>query len=746
MVTFQRVTAGSPRQRTINAMARVMKRHLLLGASMVALGLGDAYAQSTATAIDVSKTPLNLRLAAAMPATDSVTIPSSAGAGTQLAQTNNGLAAMPPENVLVSGRAEYQIGRAAAASEGAVAGVDLSVRPILRPGELFEVVPGLIAAQHSGSGKANQWFLRGMNLDHGTDFTAIVDGVPWNLRSHGHGQGYLDINGLIPETVARIDYRKGPYRADVGDFSLAGAAQVGTVDGYDRPWAQVEGGMYGYYRAVGGKTFDVGGGQLTAVGQYKTYNGPWQQPENLQHFSGWTKYIKTTSMGVFDATLSGYTATWRSTEQIPENAIGGTFFEPGDPSVPAINCPNRFCATDPTQNGLTTRWIGTARMLGEGWRANIYGQYYNWHMSSNPTGWLDDPVNGDQLLQRDRRSIFGGRAEKDFDFGDEFQVRVGIDGRYDDITNVGVAHTVANMFLDSFGSHRIREGSIAAYTEAYWTPIEGLRLMGGARADHYSFNVKGLDAVSLSGKAESNIATPKAGIAYRLTDTIEAYANYGQGFHSNDARGVTVGSPLVPGLVRGIGKEIGTRFQQDNFNVSVAYWWLNNDQELIFVGDSNTVEPKTGSKREGVEIIGYWRPFEWLAFDGVYAHTKARFVNSPGADRLPQAPDGVGEFGVSAIRDQFEASMRLRYLGPYAMVEDNSQRQQSVTLVNFRFAWKPAPWVVTLELLNALDSKRQDIAYFYTTRLPGQDPAGIDGRVSRAVEPRTVRMGLKYLF
>src|SRR5262245_46917746 len=155
----------------------------------------------------------------------------------QVAQTTTG----EPETVTItSGRAEREIGVAVAASEGVVAGVDLTTRPILRVGELFETVPGLIAAQHSGSGKANQYFLRGINLDHGTDFTSIIDDVPWNFRTHGHGQGYLDVNGLIPETVARIDYRKGPYRADLGDFSLAGAAILTTVDGYDRPWIQGE--------------------------------------------------------------------------------------------------------------------------------------------------------------------------------------------------------------------------------------------------------------------------------------------------------------------------------------------------------------------------------------------------------------------------------------------------------------------------------------------------------------------------
>ncbi len=169
------------------------------------------------------------------------------------------------QEIVVFGRAEKLIGTADTASEGAVGGADLSVRPLLRVAELLEVVPGLIAAQHSGSGKANQYFLRGFNLDHGTDFTTYVDGVPWNLRTHGHGQGYLDINGLIPDTVERIEYRKGTYRADVGDFSMAGASFISTVDRLDRPFTAVETGQYGYRRVAGGGTTSFGGGALTGV-------------------------------------------------------------------------------------------------------------------------------------------------------------------------------------------------------------------------------------------------------------------------------------------------------------------------------------------------------------------------------------------------------------------------------------------------------------------------------------------------
>jgi outer membrane receptor protein involved in Fe transport len=649
-----------------------------------------------------------------------------------------------PETVLIFGRAEFQIGIAGAASEGAVGGVDLTVRPILRTAELLEAVPGLIAAAHSGSGKANQYFLRGINLDHGTDLAAFIDDVPMNLRTHGHGQGYLDLNGMLPETVVQIDYRKGPYRADLGDFSLAGAALITTTNAYDRPFAQAEVGSFGYYRALTGGTFQAAGGSLTLVGQYRTSDGPWELPEDLQHWAGFGKYSRLTTFGEIQFSLSGYTATWRATEQIPERAIGHVWSEPG---VPTIDCRDEFCAVDPTQNGLTTRWIANARILGGTWRANVYAQFYNWHMSSNPTLYLDDQVNGDQILQQDRRWIYGGKVEKFFVFNDMFQLSIGAEARYDDISAVGVSHTVANAILERLSLHAVEEASASAYGELTFSPTETLRFMAGLRGDTYSFDVKGLTAESLSGDASASIASPKFGVAWRPVDYLELYANYGQGFHSNDGRGVTVGDPPIPGLVKGTGQEIGGRVQFGDFNFTTTYWWLQNEGELIFVGDSNTVEPKGPSKRHGYEFVLFWRPYEWLAIDAVYAGTHGRFSDAPpGEDFIPNAPDAAGELGIAAIFDDYEASARIRYHGSYPLTEDNSENEEGHAIVNFRFAWTPGPWTFFAELLNAFDQKGKDISYWYTSRLPGEPVEGVDGRLSRASDPRQVRVGLKYQF
>lgn len=376
------------------------------------------------------------------------------------------------DEVTVFGRGENLIGSAAAASEGAVAGDNLLVRPMLRVADLLEAVPAMIAAQHSGSGKANQYFLRGFNLDHGTDFTTYIDDVPWNLRTHGHGQGYLDVNGLIPESVERIDYRKGTYSALTGDFSMAGSAQMTSISGLHKPFIALENGSYGWGRVAGGGSADVGAGKLTLIGQYKTYDGPWELPEDLQHQSLWGKYAEKTDYGTWQISLSGYRASWHPTEQTPESAFGTTA------------CKNQFCSLDPSAYGETNRWILTSNWLGESWRATLYGQFYDWHMLSNPTYTADGQIN-----QFDKRNTVGGRYENSLIKRESFTVLVGSELRYDQIGKVGLDATEQGRHVANNSNNTVDEASLAVYSEAIWRPLESLRLTAGLRSDLYDFDV-----------------------------------------------------------------------------------------------------------------------------------------------------------------------------------------------------------------------------------------------------------------
>lgn len=652
----------------------------------------------------------------------------------EAAKTNQPLV----EEIVVFGRGERLIGRAASASEGTVGGDDLLVRPMLKVAELLEAVPGLIAAQHSGSGKANQYFLRGFNLDHGTDFTTYIDDVPMNLRTHGHGQGYLDLNGLIAETVERIDFRKGTYRADTGDFSPAGASFMSTIDRFAAPFIAAEAGQYGWQRWAGGGTSDILDGALTYVAQYQGYNGPWELPENLRHESLWTKYLTQTSLGALQVSLSGYHATWHPTEQIPERVVGTSV------------CEDEFCTLDPTASGETLRWIATARLSGEDWRATVYGQSYDWHMLSNST--YDAQIN-----QLDRRWIAGGRYERTWRFGGLFNLTAGTELRYDDIGNVGLQSTDRARFVAWISRHAVKESSGSVYTEATWNPIRPLRLTGGLRADRFEFDVRAREALPdvYSGSATDSAVSPKLGAAYELGTNVEVYANWGRGFHSNDARGVINPVLTIAGLSPSDGKEAGVRLEVGGLKLTATYWWLDLDSELKFVGDSNSVEPGPATKRRGYELTGFWRPRAWMAVDAVWTGSRGQYVGNPDGDHIPGAVENVGEIGVAATAATWELSARLRYLGDYPLIEDNSQRADTETHLSLRAAWKPGRWNIYGEVLNVFDEHGKDIVYWYGTNVAGidappeptdPDATRVEGRVSRAEEPRTLRIGIKYQF
>jgi outer membrane receptor protein involved in Fe transport len=645
-----------------------------------------------------------------------------------------------PETIVVFGRALELLGTADAASEGTVGGADLLVRPMLKVAELLESVPGLIAVQHSGSGKANQYFLRGFNLDHGTDFTAVVDGMPWNLRSHGHGQGYLDVNGMMPETVERIDYRKGTYRADLGDFSMAGAALITTIDRLDQPFVSLEGGDYGWRRLAGGGTLELEhGATLSGMAEHNQYDGPWEQPENLDHTALWGKYSRSTDFGHLAVTAWGYHATWIPTEQIPERAIG----------TPV--CANEFCALDPTSTGVTDRWITTAVLDGKEWRASAYAQYYDWKMQS-------DPTYDFQLNQFDRRWTVGGRYNQTVIRTMAFELNVGGDFRYDDIGNVGVDHWNQGAFVENIGQNAIKEGSVGVYAEANWSPTDKLRLLGGLRGDVYNFDVTAKNDHSFAGSENDSLASPKVGVAYELTRSVELYGNWGKGFHSNDARGVVNSAAPVPGLSPGTGYEGGARFEVGALKLTAAYFWLNLDSELVFVGDSNAVEPKGASKRKGYEVTLFWKPLSWLGVDAVYTGNQARYVDNPDGPYIEQSVETSGEVGIAMTRKNWEASARLRYLGPYALVPDNSQRAGIETGLNLRGAYTIGKAQIYGELLNATDEHGKDIVYWYPAYVAGVDPPGLTSedidcdsgavncRMSRAEEPRTLRLGVKLRF
>ena len=643
--------------------------------------------------------------------------------------------------IIVTGRATDLIGVAEAASEGIVGKVDLEDRPIQRVGELLEVIPGFIATQHSGGGKANQYFLRGFNLDHGTDFAVFVDGVPINMRTHGHGQGYLDLNFVIPEFVDSITFAKGPYRAENGDFATAGSARFKTIDTLDAPFVKAEIGTSNFYRLVGGGSFTAGGGTLLLGGELRYDDGPFDLPENLKLFSALAKWTGPLSGGTLRASVMAYHVDFRSPEQVPLRAIDSGLID-------------RLGFLDSDLGGETTRiggvlnWTDDAKVP-----LNIlaYVHYYDFRLTSNFTYFLDNPEDGDEFEQRDRRTVVGGRIDKRFAFdaGVPVELMVGAEGRYDFIDRVGLYRTAARRVLSTVREDTVGEGSLALFAEATIRPTERLRVILGGRADGYRFDVKS-DLAANSGRKTAGLVSPKASVAWTPVDAIELYANYGRGFHSNDARGTSInidpntGDTAVPvdPLVRGTGYEGGVRFRPfAGLTLTGTYWWLDLDSELLFIGDGGTTEAQGPSKRRGYELGAFYQPAKWLTIDAEFTKSRGRLTDlPPGADHVPGAIETVIAGGfVAKVRDASFA-MRLRHFGSYSLIEDNSVRADPVTIVNARVGYTLGRVELAADLLNVFDAKDNEIEYFYASRLPGEPAEGVEDRHIRPVEPRQLRV------
>ncbi len=643
-------------------------------------------------------------------------------------------------DIIVTGRAADLIGIARSASEGTIAKVDLDDRPIQRVGELLEIIPGFIATQHSGGGKANQYFLRGFNLDHGTDFAVFVDGAPINMRSHGHGQGYLDLNFVIPEFVQQIDFAKGPYHADNGDFATAGAARFQTIDTAPA-FAKIEVGTNEFYRLVAGGSTGLGAGELLLGGEARYDNGPFKLPQDLRLFSGLAKWTGPVGAGTLRAGVTAYHVDFRSPEQVPLRAITAGLID-------------RLGFLDSDLGGETTRIGATLNWTGDGKQpltVLAYAHYYKFRLTSNFTYFLDDPINGDEFEQQDERLVIGGRVDKQFatDIGVPVDFLIGAEGRYDFIDPVSLARTAVRQVITLVRRDKVYEGSGAIFGEASIQATPKLRVIVGARVDGYTYDVRA-DLAANSGKSTAGIFSPKAAIAWTPIREAELYGNYGRGFHSNDARGTSINidpntgdqaSPVDP-LVRATGYEGGVRLRPlPGLTLTGAYWWLDIDSELLFIGDGGTTEALGSSKRRGYELSAFYQPAKWLTIDAEYTNSRGRLSDLPdGANYIPGAIETVIAGGIVAKYERASAALRVRHFGSYALIEDDSVRSDPLTVVNASIGYQLGRVLISAELLNALNAHDNEIEYFYASRLAGEPAGGIEDRHIRPIEPRQLRV------
>nr|WP_315725701.1 MULTISPECIES: TonB-dependent receptor [unclassified Bradyrhizobium] len=673
------------------------------------------------------------------------------------------------------------------ASETVITGEEINARPATRPGEVLEAVPGLIVTQHSGEGKANQYFLRGYNLDHGTDLALFVDGVPVNMRTHAHGQGYADLNWLMPETIGRVDVRKGPYFADEGDFASVGSVHIGLIDSVPKAIAQMTAGSFGYRRFFGMDSVHVGDGHLLIAGEASRYDGPWTTPDDAKKINGLMRYSQGTATDGLSITGMAYANRWTSTDQVPERAITS-----GDLG--------RYDAFDPTDGGKTSRFALSGRIAGtdeaSSWKANAYVVKSQLDLYNNFTYALRDPDNGDQFHQHDDRLMLGANASRTLNgsfAGRPMETTFGVQTRYDDIA-LALSYTKQRDYLSYVRNDKVGEGSVGLYVEntVRWT--DWLRTTVGYRGDYYQTHVYSLYNGNNTGDASAGLGSPKFRMVLGPFHQTEFFLGAGYGMHSNDARGATTtDDPTAPGnrvdssplLVRTKGAEVGVRTRIiPGLDSSLSLFMLNQDSEILFSGDAGNTEASRPSRRYGFEFTNHYRPLPWIDIDADLAMTHARFVgdntdqanayndlvlagataevlrgNAPG-NYIPNAPSMIASAGITlGEKTGWFGSLRWRYLGSTPLTEDDYFRSTATSVFNGRIGFRDANgWRIQLDVLNLLNTKANQISYGYGSLLPtdqlykdcyGSAPTGVPAqvcqtgvmdRVLHPIEPLTFRV------
>ena len=649
--------------------------------------------------------------------------------------------------------AENLVGIAASSSQGAITAAQLETRPVMRAGEVLETVPGLVISQHSGEGKANQYYLRGFNLDHGTDFATNVAGIPVNTPTGAHAHGYADISFLIPELVSGVQFKKGPYFADEGDFSAAGSASISYTNRVDRPLVRLSAGDQGWSRVLAAASPRVGDGYLLAALEVNHTDGPWARPDDYRKTNAVLRYSRGTAQNGFSLTGMGYWADWKSTDQVPRRAVD-------DGRI------GRFGLVDGSDQGREHRQMAVAdwqRSAGQSsLRATAYVQCNRLNLFSNFTYFLDHPDEGDQFEQAERRITAGGRVtyrRLGRVLGRHAESLAGVQLRRDWLAPVGLYHTAGAHRLSTTREDRVGQTmtGLFAQTEIEWS--RAVRTTVGLRGDLYQYAVTaGRLKAAPTTRGTAGLVGPKAGVVFGPWAGTEWYVNAGAGYHSNDARGAAIamdprsGEPAsrVTPLVRARGAEVGMRtVRVKGLQSTVSLWYLGLDSELLFVGDAGTTEAGRPSRRVGVEWTNYARLTPWMMVDGDLSFSRARFTDAPSASHfVPGALDRVISAGLSVepTRALF-GSLRLRHFGPRPLIEDASVSSKATMLWNGEVGYHLSRKArLVIEGYNLFDSRVADIDYFYTSRLPDEPATGVADVHTHPAIPRTARVSLQLSF
>jgi outer membrane receptor protein involved in Fe transport len=651
------------------------------------------------------------------------------------------------EEITVFGSNNELTGQPLSATQGYVIGAQLALRPLSRPAEMLELVPGLIATQHSGEGKGNQYFLRGFNLDHGTDLALQVDGLPVNMPTHAHGQGYADLNFLLPELVDHLAYRKGPYYAEIGDFGTAGSSEFVYVDALEQSNLTMTAGENDYRRVFGAQSFDAFAGAITAAAAVTRYDGPWKLNQNLDKRNALLKYHQETDNQTWSITASLFDNTWDATDQIPQRSVRKRTL-------------HRFATIDESDGGKTyrhslsmdwTRSYNDAHVEVDG-----YLMDYGLDLFSNFTYFMADPVRGDQFEQSEDRRVYGFNAAytKALPMSIPTSLHLGLQNRTDAI-DVGLYKTQQRVRHATTRTDTVQQSLSSAYAEIeqFWS--DSFRSVAAVRADHYRYDVDADFALN-SGTGSDTLLSPKFGLVYSQSTRTEYFLSAGQGFHSNDARGTTInidpvtGDPAEPvdPLAKARSIELGMRTSViANTQIAISMFSMKLDSELLYVGDAGATEALGASKRRGIEMGALYAPTRWLLVDTDVTLTKARLLGVGADNHIPNSVARTASLGL-IVNDlnNWSGGLRLRYLGEAPLIEDNSVTSDSTFLMNAQASYQFNPnWSLGLEIMNLLDSRDNDITYFYESQLAGEAQAEEDIHFHPS-EPRSVRLTLQARF
>lgn len=631
-------------------------------------------------------------------------------------------AVVPGEVVVIEAEAPY-----VPVASRSVRDRDFLLRPRPRPADILRVVPGLFVTQHAGGGKANQYFLRGFDADHGTDIALSVDGVPVNMVSHGHGQGYADLNWVIPEIVQTIDVFKGPYAADQGDFATAGAVDMVTHEQIDRSSIAVSGGRFDTYRLLG-IAAPVAANDWTSLFAAEAYftNGPFLSGEKYHRYNAFARVVRAAgSRSTVAFTATSYSGGWNASGQIPEREVDAGNLD-------------RFGSLDPTDGGNSARHSAyvTYRAYPDDaseFTLLAYAVRYRFALYSNFTFWLVDPVLGDQIEQTDDRTMTGLAAKYRVrhDVGPvRLHTTVGTAVRADAVDNA-LYHTAGRERLDTRVDAHVDERSIGLYGQADVAWTRWLRTVVGARVDHFGFQVddhledRTTTGTVGSGVRDRVIVSPKATVVITPTRGTDVYANFGMGFHSNDARAVVRRPGRGTPLARATGYELGARSRLlDRFDLAGSAWLLDLDSETVWVGDEGGTEARGPTRRYGVDVEARAEIAPWLVADVDVTYARGRFRDLPaGEDQIPLAPRFTMTAGLSALHPRgFFGRVGARGLSARPLTEDGFLQADGFTLVDVTAGYRTDRYEISVAVDNVLDAEWREAQFATTSRVAGDPP------------------------